>query len=72
MTADELESRFSARLRAWMGENGVGVRALAELCGVSPAAPHRWATGKALPRSYELRCLCEATGIGADEFLELR
>ena len=71
MTSKELRDRFSGMLRAWMSENGATTRSLAEAVGVSSAAPQRWATGGSLPRAYELRCLCEATGMSADELLGL-
>lgn len=71
MNADELKQHFSKRLRRWMRENGMSHRALADACGMSNAAPTRWTSGESLPRAFELRCLCEATGISADELLGL-
>ena len=71
MNAEELQRHFSKLLRAWMREHGTSHRALADMCGVSNAAPTRWTSGGSLPRSYELRCLCEATGMSADELLGL-
>lgn len=72
MNADELKRHLSATLREWMDESGTSERRLAGACGVAPATPCKWASGMSLPRAYELRCLCEATGISADEFLGLR
>lgn len=72
MTAEELKRHLGERLRRWMLANGVSSRELAMRCGLSPAAPTRWTSGKSLPRAYELRCLSEATGLSADDLLGLR
>ena len=72
MTSAELYEKFAKKLRAWMKANHVNACELAVRCGVSNAAPARWANGTRLPRAYELRCLCEATGLSADDLLGLR
>lgn len=71
MTSDELRAHIAERLSRWMRENDVNGRQLASTIGVCDSIVYRWANATSLPRSYELRCLCEATGMSADELLGL-
>ena len=72
MTCQELRDRIASAIRAWLDEEGVSARALSRALGMSSAAACRWTTGRSLPRTYELRCLCEHTGLSADDLLGLR
>lgn len=68
---EQMKPMFAKRLRAWMLSHGTSASAIAQAIGVSNAEPCRWATGAVLPRAYELRCLCEYTGLSADYLLGL-
>lgn len=72
MTCQELRERIASAIRAWLDEEGVSARALSRALGMSSAAACRWTAGRSLPRTYELRRLCEHTGLSADDLLGLR
>lgn len=51
---------FAERLRAIMGARRMTLRALANVCGVTPQAVKKWRDGTSMPSSRQFLAICEA------------
>jgi antitoxin CcdA len=53
-----------------MTQSGETIGTLAQRCGVSPTAVHRWRTGKRVPRPVQMAVLTQVTGglVTANDF----
>lgn len=54
-------------LEAWMHENRVTLRAMADMCGVQYATMHRWITGKISMTKRNIDKILSVTGLTYEE-----
>jgi len=57
--ADGCDTPFAERLRAVMGARRLTLRSIADACGVTPQAVHKWRNGSAMPSSRQFIKICE-------------
>lgn len=53
-----MDTPFAERLRAIMGARRKTLSDIANLCGVTPQAVHKWRNGVAMPNSGALLAIC--------------
>ena len=57
---------FSKKLECWKAEHNYSEERLAKKIGVSTSTIGNWVRGRSEPELYNLRLLCEATGLDAN------
>lgn len=54
-----MDTPFAERLRSLMGARRLTMRGIADACGKTPQAVHKWCHGVSMPSSGDMLTICE-------------